>query len=396
MDLPAQIREAVLNLFSAKLRSFLAILGVLVGAGSVVALISSSQLATSHALEQFKTLGTNLMAMFIQDDPSIPKTTQSPRLKLNDVKLLQNASPLIVQSAPYVTLYQGMSFKGQTFNGQVVGATDSFADIAKIDLERGRFVSILDKSNFFCVVGAKVAQQISAAGLDPLYQQIRVGSNYFTIVGIAKSWQPNFFLFIDMDSGIVIPIQTAFLMSSEAEIDNILFRLVEKPNLKVVQDQLTQTLQQIMPNKKADFRNPEQIIEIIAKQKSTFTWLLAAIGSISLIVGGIGVMNIMLVSVVERRREIGVRMAIGARRIDILKMFLIESVILTLFGGALGVLIGVGISYALATTFQWGFHLYILPPLLGFIVSVLVGIISGFYPALRAASLDPIQTLQAE
>lgn len=396
MDLPAQIREAILNLFSAKLRSFLAILGVLVGAGSVVALISSSQLATSHALEQFKTLGTNLMAMFIQDDPSMPKTAQSPRLKMNDVKALQNSSPLIVQAAPYVTLYQGMSFRGQVFNGQVVGATESFADISKIDLERGRFVSTLDKSNFFCVVGAKVAQQISATGVDPLYQQIRVGSNYFTIIGIAKSWQPNFFLFIDMDSGIVIPIQTAFLMSSEAEIDNILFRLVEKPNLKIVQDRLTQVLQEILPNKRADFRNPEQIIQIIAKQKSTFTWLLAAIGGISLIVGGIGVMNIMLVSVVERRREIGVRMAIGARRIDILKMFLIESVILTLFGGALGVLIGVGISYALATTFQWGFHLYILPPLLGFLVSVLVGIISGFYPALRAASLDPIQTLQAE
>ena len=121
-----------------------------------------------------------------------------------------------------------------------------------------------------------------------------------------------------------------------------------------------------------------------------------AIGSISLVVGAIGVMNIMLVSVIERRHEIGIRMAIGAKRNEILVMFLIESVVLTLIGGVLGILLGVGVSFVIATASKWQFQFYLIPPLLGFAVSVLVGIISGIYPGYRASRLDPVQTLYGE
>ena len=135
---------------------------------------------------------------------------------------------------------------------------------------------------------------------------------------------------------------------------------------------------------------------MVAKQRATYTWLLVAIGSISLVVGGIGVMNIMLVSVVERRREIGIRMAIGARQIDVLRMFLIESIMLTLFGGFLGVVVGVLASYVLSVMTHWEFYLYWLPIILGFVVSVIVGILSGFYPAWRASRLDPIVCLASD
>lgn len=397
MDFITHIREAFTNLVSAKLRSFLAILGILVGTGSVVALISSSQLATQNALAQFKTLGTNLLAMdLIQPDLGGGGVEQKKNLTLDDMNYVRHASTEIIRVAPYTSLYQTLVLGDQSFGVQILGSTEDLQEIVKIKLQRGRFVSLLDKNNMFCVIGDKLAQKIMQTGVDPLNKQIRVGTQYFTVIGIAKSWKPNLFLFADIDNGLIVPLPTSYLISKSTQISNVLFRLIQRPDLNEVQRQLTEVMKRIVPSKQARFRDPEQIIKIVAEQRKTFTWLLGAIGGISLLVGGIGVMNIMLVSVVERRREIGIRMAIGAQKSDILQMFLIESVILTIFGGILGILIGVGVSYGISLASNWAFQLLLLPPSLGFIVSVLVGIISGFYPALRAANLDPIQTLQGD
>ncbi len=158
---------------------------------------------------------------------------------------------------------------------------------------------------------------------------------------------------------------------------------------------MTSVFATIAPDKQIRFRDPQQIIDIVSKQRSTFTWLLSAIGGISLLVGGIGVMNIMLVSVIERRKEIGVRMAIGARRKDILEMFLIESVVLTGFGGLIGVIIGTVTTLLLALLSGWEYSFHIFPAALGFVVSTGVGMFSGFYPSYRASQLDPIATLQS-
>ena len=397
MDFLTHLRQSIANLLSSKLRSFLAILGVLVGTGSVVALISSSQLATAHALDQFKSLGTNLLSMSVQQPPSSANSNANQeKLRLVDMPKLLRASKEIVSAAPYINAYAAMNFRGMSINGQILGATQQLGHIAKVPVSSGRFVSSLDKQQLFCVVGSKVAEKIRLKGVDPLGKQLQVGSKYFTIIGIAKPWTPNLFLFSDINDGIIIPLRASYLISPSASINNVLFRLIKKPNLKAVQQKLKLTMSELFPKLQVQFRNPEQIIQIVAKQRKTFTWLLGAIGGISLIVGGIGVMNIMLVSVVERRREIGVRMAIGAKRADIMKMFLIESVMLTVFGGVLGIAVGVLASFILALVTGWEFQFFLLPVLLGFIVSFLVGILSGFYPSWRASRLDPIQTLQAE
>ncbi len=396
MSLLIHIQEALANLITSKLRSFLAILGVVVGTGSVVALISSSQLATQHALEQFKSLGTNLLSMSVQQSSQAQTAQQKQQLQFKDMPILRKSSDEITNIAPYMSLYQSITFHGKDFSGQIIAATQALGKIAKIDVKRGRFVSFLDRHSFYCVIGSKLAKQIKAMGVDPLYKQIRLGSRVFTIIGVAKPWQPNLFLFVDVNSGVIIPLESGYLLSKNAQINNVLFRLVQNPNLTEVQNVLTEKVKQLLPSKRVKFRNPEQIIQIVAKQRTTFTWLLAAIGGISLLVGGIGVMNIMLVSVVERRREIGIRMAIGARHTDILTMFLIESIILTVFGGIIGIIVGVGISFVLALVTRWTFQLFLLPPILGFVVSVLVGMISGFYPALRASKLRPIETLHAD
>ncbi|OGT50224.1 MAG: ABC transporter substrate-binding protein [Gammaproteobacteria bacterium RIFCSPHIGHO2_12_FULL_38_11] len=395
MKILPYIREAVVNIMSAKLRSFLAILGVLVGTGSVVALISSSQLATAHALAQFKSLGTNLLSVNIRDASYGKKSADSRNFQLSDTPRLQKSSSEIMLVAPYTIGFQSMYFGITNLNGQIIGATQTFGEIAKIHIDRGRFVSYLDAHNFFCVIGAKLADKISKAGQDPLFNQIRVGKEIFTVIGVMKPWPRNMFILADLNTSIVIPIQAASFLDKNTHITDILLRLVKHPNINLVEKQITAVMKTLLPKKKVSFNSPSQFIKLIAKSRQTYTMLLIAIGSISLVVGGIGVMNIMLVSVIERKREIGIRMAIGARQMDILRMFLIESIMLTLFGGFLGVVFGVFTSFVLALFSHWQFYLYGTPVILGFAVSVLVGIMSGFYPAWRASKLDPIETLNS-
>lgn len=398
MDIARHIFEAVINLTKSKLRSFLAILGILVGTGSVVALITSSQLATEHALAQFKTLGTNLIAMDLrqQDGNSTPQPGTT--LTLANVQQLQDASKDIEMVAPYTYLYQSPYYHGKQLDSQaLLGADQRLPDVAKIELEQGRMVSDLDKSGFFCVIGSSIAKQLRELGdAKVLGSQLRIGSSYFTIVGILKPWKPNMFLYVEINKGMIIPVKTSFILSKYSQINNLLVRFNKTAQLQDVQNALQAKMAELVPEQNVTFRNPGQIIDVVSKQKATYNYLLIAIGFISLLVGAIGVMNIMLVSVAERRREIGIRMAIGAQATDIMLMFLIEAIVLTLFGGILGILVGLGFSYALAYFSQWEFIFFLMPPLLGFAVSVAVGVVSGFYPAWRASRLDPIDSLRSE
>ena len=396
MGFLAHIREALMNLFAAKLRSLLAILGILVGTGSVVALISSSQLATDHALSQFKKLGTNLLAVMINSTQEQTQSGQTRSLQVSDMPDIQAQIPEIEKIVPYTLLYQPLYFQDIQFNGQVLGATEALADIVKITMEEGRFVSFLDENSFYCVVGHNIGEKIRARGLDPVGQQISVGKQLLTIIGVANAWEPNLFLFANIDEGIIIPLSLSFLLNPHTQIQNILLQLHPDSPLPPVKAALETIIPKIVPQTQVRFHDPQQIIDVVSKQRSTFTWLLSAIGGISLLVGGIGVMNIMLVSVIERRREIGVRMAVGARRKDILEMFLIESVVLTLLGGLLGVILGTITTLILALSSGWEYSFHFLPAALGFLVSAAVGVFSGLYPSYRASRLDPIATLQSE
>lgn len=396
MNLLSLFREAVTNILSAKLRSILAILGVLVGTASVVALISSSQLATAHALAQFKSLGTNIVSLYLHDDSySNMPSKQAAQFHLSNVRKLQRASQQIAFIAPYTLEYKAIYFHGKKLSGQVIGATETFGTIAKTQLAAGRFVSYLDKRSPFCVLGATLASHLKVKSPQLLRKQIQVGNTFFTIIGILKPWRPNLFISADINNSIIIPLQASYFLNRNVHIDNILIRLHHRSDILTVKSKILHVLHELLPKKKVMFNSPEQLIHLIGKERQTYTDLLVAIGCISLVVGGIGVMNIMLVSVIERRREIGIRMAVGARQSDILRMFLVESILLTLFGGILGILVGVFTSYLFAVFSHWVFYFYFTPVILGFVVSVIVGVLSGFYPALRASRLNPIETLSS-
>ena len=211
-----------------------------------------------------------------------------------------------------------------------------------------------------------------------------------------KPWTQTPFFNQDINKSVMIPIRGTALLNSAALIDNVVIRLAPKSEIDKVVANLTLFTKQNFPDAKVFTRSAREIIKSMQAQGQIFTLLLGFIGGISLFVGGIGVMNVMLVSVTERRREIGIRKAIGAKRRDILTLFLMESVVLGLFGGTLGVVVGLLTVMLIGYFTGWGFQFYWMPPLIGFIVSTATGIFFGFYPAHRASKLDPIETLRHE
>ncbi|OGT29849.1 MAG: hypothetical protein A3E87_08890 [Gammaproteobacteria bacterium RIFCSPHIGHO2_12_FULL_35_23] len=395
MQLKRHFVEAIANLLSNKLRTFLAVLGILVGTASVVAMISGGKLATRQALAQFKALGTNLLSVQINKNSN--NSSSNEGMDLSTILAVKQASPQIEKIAPYTNLYVPITYEGHVINGGILGVTASMKSVMKIAMESGRFISFLDTHENFCVIGQDIYQAIKNYSVgDPIGQQINVADNYFTIIGVAKAWQANSFIYADPNNSLLVPIETSKLLSKYANIDSVIFRVNSNADIDTLQNQIKNYYSSMDPGADFYFQSAKEIIASMQKQQEILTVFLGFIGSISLLVGGIGVMNIMLVSVTERRREIGIRLAIGAKRKDIRIMFLIEAVVLSLFGGIVGVILGILISFIIAEAKHWGFTIFLLPPLIGFCVSSLAGIFFGYYPAYKASKLDPIETLRME
>lgn len=392
-------KEGLLNLYYSKLRAILALLGVLVGTASVVAMVLGGELATNEALKQFKSLGTDLLAVSINmaTEESHAGTGKAENMTLSQAVNLVNADKNILQVAPYTQLFYPIFYEGKPLNGIIMGVTDSFANIVQVKMAKGRFVSIVDKYGFYCVIGHDVYEAMKKISYkEPLGQQLQIGKNIFVVVGIAEPWPENSFVYANIDTSVLVPVMASTVISKYATINNIIMRLAPDTNIPQVETNVSNSINDVVSGKHMSYRSAKEIIAKMRKQSDILTAFLGLIGSVSLIVGGIGVMNIMLVSVMERRREIGIRLAVGARRKDISALFLMEAVMLSLLGGFLGVVIGIIIAYIISVFWHWQFTLFLLPPFAGFSVSVAVGIFFGFYPAYLASRLDPIEALRSE
>lgn len=401
MRLNNLLKEGFRNLYYAKLRSILALIGILVGSASVVAMVLGGELATNETLKQFQTLGTDLFAVFISepqgehDSSSPPK--MNPSMSTEAFLNIYSADKNILSAAPYTQQFFPLSFEGHSIDGMTLGVTGSFFDITKPTINQGRFISLADQHSSFCVIGAELFKMMEEkTGKNPIGKPLRIGKQIFIIAGALNPWPINNFIYASLDHSVMIPLKTSFTLSKFASLNNIVFRLQKDADLKTIENNLQKYLNELMPGKQLNFRSAKDLIAKMRKQSDILTIFLGLIGSISLLVGGIGVMNIMLVSVIERKREIGLRLAVGATPRDITYLFLAESVALSLVGGTLGVLIGIMIAFGISLYSHWEFTLFLTPPIVGFIVSVAVGVFFGFYPAYKASKLDPISALRSD
>lgn len=397
MKCSSHCQQAFVNLTASKLRSFLAVLGILVGTAAVVALISCGQLATEKALEQFKALGTDLLAVSVYQKSPDKSHSGSDSLSVAQWQQIGERIPQVITIAPYSTAYQPLSFQGKLMQGVIIGADENLAGIINVKLSSGHFVSFLESFEHFCVIGDGLAQQIKEISMDdPVGKQLRIGQSLYTIIGIADHWKENGFFNEDINQAAIIPLAGISLVSKDAKINNAVFLLKPDSPIDEVIEEIKQMISSFAPKLSVFPRSAKQIIASMESQGQIFTLLLAVIGGISLLVGGIGVMNVMLVSVSERKKEIGIRKAVGAKNSEIQALFLVESVILSLIGGVLGVLLGLIFTRIVAYFSGWSFSIFWLPPIAGFFVSAATGIFFGFYPARRASKLEPMASLRSE
>jgi putative ABC transport system permease protein len=399
MKVMSNIAEAGMNLFSSKLRSLLALLGILVGTASVVAMVSGGELATNEAMKQFKNLGTDLLSISIDEISSehMGQSQLESKLSLTDALSAKKVNAGIDLLAPYTQSYTTIKFDSLSFSGSILGVTDNFVTILRIPILFGRGISLLDAYMAHCTIGYRLYSDIKQKyHINPLGRQLQIGKMLFTVVGIAGEWQENSFVYSDINNSVMIPFFTSTALSHYATINNVLIHLKPNTAIEKINADLEKYLQSVVANKRFYFRSAKELINSMSKQNKILTLFLGLIGGISLLVGGIGVMNIMLVSVVERKREIGIRLAVGSRKKDIRLLFLTEAIILALTGGVLGVVVGEAIACIIALSWHWEFIFFYLPPVIGFIVSVLVGIFFGFYPAYQASQLNPIDALRSD
>lgn len=397
MTLLGHALQAFSNLKAAKLRAFLAVLGILVGTAAVVALISCGQLATEKALAQFKSLGTDLLAVSVFQNEQESSQSGGNQVSLKFWRELPAHIPYIVQVAPYATAYLPLSFQGQALRGSIIGADESLASLIHISLSQGHFVSFVHSFEHVCVIGHGLAEQMQTVTYDsPLGKQLRVGQALYTIIGVTAPWKENGFFNEDINQAVVIPLAGMPLISRESKINNAIMLLKPGSPIDQIIADIKQQVNTVAPKLTIFPRSAKQIIASMESQGRIFTLLLGVIGGISLLVGGIGVMNVMLVSVSERKKEIGIRKAVGAKNGEIQALFLVESVLLSLLGGTLGVGLGLLFTRVVAYFSDWTFSVFFLPPLAGFAVSFATGVFFGFYPARRAAKMEAVVSLRSE
>jgi putative ABC transport system permease protein len=379
--------QARINIQAHKMRAFLAVLGVWIGSASVVALLYCSQLATLSVVNKLSELGTNLISLSLLGSNESVKQINSTVL-IN----LQETIPDIKQVAPIAFSYEPTSFHGQHLDAHLIGSTTTLYSIAHLHMQAGRFFNPWDEADY-CVVGAELQQQV---GIPLVGSQIRYGNHYCTVLGVLAPTPNNFFIPVELNRAVWFPLASFIKHTPTSSVRDVVFSLHDSYAVEQVERVLKNRLAILAPKTKTYFRNPKTLIEKVVEQKRQLTILLAIIGSISLLVGGIGIMNIMLVSVVERKREIGIRLAVGAHVRDIRWMFLVEAILLSLCGGVLGILCGVGVSLAIAHFVSWPIVWLFMPILLGFVVSVAVGVFFGYWPAHLASSLHPVDALRME
>lgn len=385
-------KMAIKSIVSNKVRSFLTMLGVIIGVGSVIIAVGFAQGSTKSITDSLSSLGTNLITINIMGRNSNRNVTYADL-----VKFQQDNSSLIEKIAPQASANAVVKSGNQSRDTSVIGTSPEYADINSVTVQTGRFLNQfdLDYNEKVAVVGTAVVNDIYE-GNSPIGKTIKIVGQEFKVVGVLTQTANG--ADSSTDDRVIIPISLATKLSKSSIIRFFSVKATSKDTVDQSVEKLTAFLTKIYKDPKT-FRvtNMTQILSTLNSITGVMTMVLAGIAAISLVVGGIGIMNIMLVSVTERTREIGVRKAIGAKKKNILTQFLIEALVVTGIGGIMGVLVGVGVIKFVIGGLKLVPEVYSVPwILLSFGISLLTGVVFGMYPANKAANLNPIDALMYE
>lgn len=386
--------ETLKGVGAPKARSILALIGVAIGTAAVIAMSHVGYDAKLEALRQFETLGVDLVSITFQTGGVV----QSQRPGLDTILSLPSAGTDLSDVAAIVQGGFSLPQGGSQPQVVVLGATQDIYSLTKARLVAGRFTSDLDDFAPFAVLGSDIANAVEATHAKPakVGDTVTIGGQVLTIIGLLAPSEPNTILGLDMNRSVVIPFKAARRMISNPEVTSIAGRLSPGVDDSLSADRTKKYLEQHLRNGSVNVQTARQIIRSLEGQMRIYAVLLLGIGTISMIVGGVGVMNVMLMSVMERRQEIGLRQALGARRKDIRLMFLTEALALSLAGGVIGIAIGFIAGWIFALSADWQFQPAPAAIPLGIGMAIVVGLFFGIYPASRAARLEPIAALRAD
>lgn len=389
------------------MRSFLTMLGIIIGVASVITMLAIGQGSKASIQKQIAEMGSNMIMIHPGADRGPGGARMSAddmeTLTLDDYKNIAEQNKYLAAVSPNVSSSGQAIFGNNNYQTSVTGVNQDYLTIRQLTVESGDMFSDADinAAAKVCVVGKTIVDNLFPNGGDPIGQVIRFNKIPMRIVGVLKSKGYNS-MGMDQDDIILAPYTTVMKrMLAQTFLQGIYASAITEGMTDLAISDITSILRTDHKLKDGDdddfsIRSQEELSSMMNSTTSMLTTLLACIAGISLIVGGIGIMNIMYVSVTERTREIGLRMSVGARGVDILSQFLIESILISITGGLIGVLIGVGASYAVKTFVHWPISIEAWTVILSFVVCTITGVFFGWYPAKKAANLDPIDAIRYE
>jgi putative ABC transport system permease protein len=409
---PITVRIALRALGKNKMRAGLTVLGVVIGIAAVTTMVSVGQSASALVQSQFEALGTNVIIVLPEVRRRSGVMQSEVTLTSRDSDAIAKSCPSVLASSPIVGTTAQVIYGSSNYSPrQLHGVNSDYLVVRNWPLHSGEFFSERDvhAANKVCVIGHTLVGKLFQT-TDPIGQSVRIKNIPFRVIGVLASKGANM-VGEDQDSIILMPLTTVRKRLQGSEFDNVNAILASARSLLLMtqaqheMEELLSERHRVHFGEKRDFtvENTTEIANTFGAVTGTLTAMLAAIAGISLVVGGVGIMNIMLVSVTERTREIGIRMAVGARTGDILRQFLVEAVLLSSIGGIVGFALGVGASIGIVSLInavssgqKWTNQISITAAVLAFLFAAAVGVFFGYYPARRASQLDPIEALRYE
>jgi len=374
-------------------RSVLALIGIAIGSSSVVAMINIGSNAAEEASTIFKGMGVTTLVAQLSE--STEDGRRAPTA-LDTVQLHQAVANLM-HIAPIAPVGGSVDFKGRSFYTELIGSTAQLAQAMDLTLREGRFLSEFDQGQTYAVIGNTLAQSLGTPA-QPLRigDWIRIEHYLFQVIGILQRHPESLLIPVRANDALFIPLDGIRRINDSPRLSDVIIRVAPAQDMSAVANALIEPLKRLTGVRDVTLLVPHQLMDGMTRQTRTFAYLLMALGGISLIGGGTGVMNVMLMSVSQRRREIGVRMALGARRSDIRHLFMLEAITLTSVGAVCGGVLGVVCASTYAHLSGWTFILAPLSLPLGLVSTLLVGMFFGLYPAVQASRLQPVEALRDE